>query len=119
MENDLETPETARENDAAARPEPAESRAWRLPLTLTLVSLLIWFGFQTAEQVLERSNLIAVKSNYDAAMQEAEKMRAQLEALVTKTAELASKGNPNAKAALEELQKRGIPVSAGAPPVKN
>jgi hypothetical protein len=45
-------------------------------------------------------------------------MQAQLEALITKTAELASKGNASAKVVIEELQKRGIPLSSTTPPVK-
>jgi hypothetical protein len=42
-------------------------------------------------------------------------MRAQLEALITKTVELAGKGNPNAKVVIEELQKRGIPLGSAPP----
>jgi hypothetical protein len=81
-------------------------------LILTVVSLLIWFGFQAVALTLERNQLSAVNSNLQAAAQESEKMRAQLEALITKTVELAGKGNPNAKVVIEELQKRGIPLGA-------
>ena len=83
-----------------------------------MAALLIWFGFHTVALVLERNNLIAVKGNFDAGMQEAQKMQAQLQALVTQTAELASKGNPGAKAALEELARKGIPLSSAPPPAK-
>ncbi len=115
MADELETTETVIESDLPP-PERIERPAWRLPLLLTLISLLIWFGFQTAELVLERNQLGAVKSNFATAMQEAQKMQSQLEALITKTVELASKGNPNAKVAVEELQRKGIPVQAAAPP---
>jgi cell division protein FtsB len=114
MENEFETAET----QEAARPEPAERPAWRLPLSLTLVALLVWFGFHAAALVLERNNLLAVKSNFDAGMQEAQKMQAQLQTLVTQTAELASKGNANAKAVIDELAKKGIPLSSAPPPAK-
>jgi uncharacterized protein YoxC len=117
MADELDTRETNQENHAPSA-APAERRASSLPLTLTLISLLIWFGFQTVALVFERNQLRSFKSNYDAAMQEAQKMQAQLEALITKTAELASKGNANAKAAIEDLQKRGIPVQPATPPVK-
>jgi len=115
MENEFETAET---QEAAARPEPGERPAWRFPLTLTLVALLIWFGFQAVALVLERNQLIAVKSNFDAGMKEAEKMQTQLQMLITQTAELASKGNASAKAAIEELAKKGIPVQSATPPAK-
>lgn len=117
MENEFETKGAHQENDVA-RPEPAERPALRLPLALTMVSLLIWFGFQTLELVLERNNLTTVKSNFEAATREAEKMRAQLQTLITQTAELASKGNASAKVVIEELQKKGIPVASAAPPAK-
>ena len=117
MENEFESQEHQRA-DETARPAPAESPALRRPLALTLVALLVWFGFQTVDLALERGNLTSLKSSYDPAAQEAEKIRSQVETLITKTAELASKGNPNAKTAVEELQKRGIPIQSAAPPSK-
>ncbi|HEX9442879.1 MAG TPA: hypothetical protein VGA73_02110 [Candidatus Binatia bacterium] len=114
MENQFETAET----QEAARPAPAEARALRLPLALTMIALLIWFGFQTVALVFERGQLSAVNSNYAAGMQEAQKMQAQLQAVITQTADLANKGNPNAKIVLQELEKRGIPLASAAPPAK-
>lgn len=101
-----------------ARAEPAERPALRLPLALTLVALLVWFSFQTVALLLERDQLRTLNSNFEVGMREAEKIRTQLDALVTKTAELASKGNPSARAALEELAKKGIPISSTTPPAK-
>ncbi len=84
-----------------------------------MVSVLIWFAFQTLQLVVERNNLTALKANFDSAMQESQKMQSQLQSLVSKTAELAQQGNPAAKAAVEELEKRGIPIKgAAAPPAK-
>lgn len=113
MENEFETAETHQAHDVA-RPEPRERRA----LTLTIVSLLIWFGFQTVALVLERNQLSALKSNFEAAAGEAQKMQAQLQTLITQTAELASKGNASAKAAVEELAKKGVPLPSTTPPSK-
>lgn len=117
MENELETKKAHQENDVA-RPDPAERPGLRPAVTIAMVSLLIWFGFQTVALVLERNNLMAVNSNFEAGMGQAEKMRAQLETLITRTAELASKGNASAKAAIEELQQRGIPLGSSPPSSK-
>ena len=87
-------------------------------MILTIVSLLVWFGFQTVQLVLERSNLSLLKGNLEAAMQESQKVRAQLETLITKTAELANQGNASAKTVVEELEKRGIPIKAATQPSK-
>lgn len=114
MENEV----SAHQEHEVAKPEPAERAGWRLPLALTLLALLIWSGFQTLALVVERDQLRTVNSNFEVGMGEAEKMRAQLNALVTKTAELASKGHASARAALEELAKKGIPISSPTPPAK-
>ncbi len=117
MENESRTIEEIQDNDVA-KAEPVERRASRLALILTIVSLLVWFGFQTVQLVVERGNLSLVKGNFEAPMQESQKVRAQLEALITKTAELAKQGNANAKAVIEELEKRGIPIKAIGQPSK-
>lgn len=117
MENESQTTGKIRDNDVA-KPDPAERRASSLPLILTVVSLLVWFGFQTVQLVLERSNLSLLKGNLEAAMQESQKVRAQLETLITKTAELANQGNASAKTVVEELEKRGIPIKAATQPSK-
>jgi hypothetical protein len=92
-----------------------ERRGSSLPVILTLVSVFIWFAFQTLQLVVERNNLSAVKANFESAMQESQKMQSQLQSLISKTLELANQGNPAAKAAVLELEKRGIPIK-GAPP---
>src|SRR5262249_61570451 len=59
------------------------------------------------------------KANFESAMQESQKMQGQLQSLIGKTAELAQQGNSAAKAAAEELEKRGIPIKgATAQPAK-
>ena len=118
MENELPTIEELQEQVVAAV-EPVEKRDSSLPLIITIVSVLVWFAFQTLQLVVERNNLTALKANFDSAMQESQKMQSQLQSLVSKTAELAQQGNPAAKAAVEELEKRGIPIKgAAAQPAK-
>jgi hypothetical protein len=95
--------------------EPPERRGSSLPVILTMVSVLIWFAFQTVQLVVERNNLIAVKGNFESAMQESQKMQSQLQGLASKTIELANQGNAAAKAAVLELEKRGIPIKGAAP----
>jgi len=118
MENELPTIEEL-QDQTVAPVEPVEQRGSSLPLILTMVSILIWFGFQTVQLLVERNNLATVKANFESAMQESQKMQAQLQSLIGKTAELAQQGNPAAKAAVEELEKRGIPIKgATAQPAK-
>lgn len=109
----MEMQENQVATSAAAAPQE-----WKLPLTLTMVSLLIWFGFQTVQLVIERNSLVAVTANLHEAMEESQKVRAQLEAFLSKTAELARQGNPSARQAVAELQQKGIPISADPQPAR-
>jgi hypothetical protein len=118
MENQLPTLEELKDEEPGI--EPIEKRASILPLILTMVALLIWFAFQAFQVFVERNNLTALKANFDSAVQESQKMQSQLQSLISKTAELAQQGNPAAKAAVEELEKKGIPIkgAVAAPPAK-
>ena len=110
-----EPPAIEETHDPVVAVEPMERRGSSWPLLLMMVSVLIWFAFQTLQLVVERSNLTAVKANFESAMQESQKMQSQLQSLVSKTLELANQGNPAAKAAVLELEKRGIPIKGAAP----
>jgi len=97
--------------DQAERIEPAVASARAgsiLPFTLTLAALLIYFGFQTLQLFVERSNLAMVKSNQEGAIQEAQKLQTQFKTLVGKTGELAAQGHAGAKMVMEELLQRGV-----------
>ena len=88
-----------------------------LPLILILTALLLYFVFQTVQLLAERSNLAAVKSSQESAIQEAQKVQAQFKTLVAKTSELADQGHAGAKMVMEELFKRGVgSVPQAAPP---
>jgi hypothetical protein len=67
-----------------------------VPLLLVLVTLLLWFGFQTSQLLKERENLATLRSNQEAIYANAQKMRAQLEAIAADTARLAQAGHPHA-----------------------
>lgn len=113
MENELPSIEELEAQASAV--EPIERRASNWPLLLTLAALLIWFGFQTFQLIVERNSLNSLKTSFDAGVQESQKMQGQLQALINKTIELANEGNAAAKTAVVELEKRGIPIKSAAP----
>jgi len=84
-----------------------------LPLIITMVALLIYFGFQTFALLAERGNLGQVKASQESALQEAQKTQAQFRTIVTKTGELADKGHAGAKMVMEGLQRQGMGMAAG------
>ena len=88
------------------------------PLLLGLITLVLWFGFQTLQLVKERENLTALRTNQTAIYGNAQKMRTQLDAIAAETAKLAQAGNTNAALIVNALKQRGItidPSKAQAP----
>ena len=109
MPDEIDNP--AEETEITETVTPATSPS-SLPLTITLVALLLFFAVQTVQLILERGNLSMVKSNQDSALQEAQKVQEQFKTLVTKTNQLAEQGHAGARMVMEGLQRQGL----GAPP---
>jgi len=103
------------ETQAEVETRPVEKSDSNIAIMITLAALLLWFGFQLVQQLRERSNLSAVKTSQESALQESEKIRAQFQTLVSKTSELANQGHPGARMVIDELEKRGI--GAAPPPM--
>lgn len=80
------------------------------PLLLGLLTLTVWFGFQTLQLIKEKDNLANLKTNQTQIYGNAQKMRGQLDTLAAETAKLAAAGNPNAAALVNALKQRGISI---------
>jgi hypothetical protein len=115
VENEVQT---IGETETSVESRPGPKTDSHLAVSITLVALLLWFGFQLLQQVRERSNLSAVKANQESAIQESEKIRLQFQGLMTKTVELANQGHAGAKMVVDELQKRGVGVPPPAKPAE-
>ena len=103
------------EDTTPEEPAPLRDKPSYLPFVLLLTALLVYFGFQTLQLASERSNLSAVKSNQEGSIQEAQKIQAQFNTLVSKTSELADQGHAGAKMVMEELLNRGVSAAPQAP----
>ena len=99
--------------------ETGPSRFWEgpfLPLALVIVILLVWTSFE-AVQLRERRNVLnETKVNQQTLIEQARRIRPQLDSIAAQTAKLADKGNPNASLIVEELRKNGITINPYAPP---
>jgi hypothetical protein len=80
------------------------------PLFLALVTLVVWFGFQTTQLLKEKQNLATMRVNQTKLFENAQKMRTQLDALAGETAKLAQAGNPHAQQLINALKARGISI---------
>jgi len=113
VENEVQT-ETEEE---VMEEQPAEEPSiLNVPLLITLVALIIWFGFQTLQLAKERSNMTFLKANQETAIQESQKVQAQFQGTLGKLAELANKGHAGAKLIVEQLQRQGLSFGPGPGP---
>ena len=85
-----------------------------LPLAVLTLAVVAWFGYQTVQLVAERTAQHKAIGDQEQVVQNATKMRVQLDALAAETQRLADQGNPNAKLLVEELRKRGITINPNA-----
>lgn len=96
---------------SSAEPDrPQERRSPWLAVTLVTVAIVAWFAFQTYQLVRERSALESLKVAQEPTIAQAQKLRAQLDAISTKTLELAQQGNPGAALIVEQLARRGVTI---------
>jgi len=104
--------ETSPESEIVA--ETAHAPNGNLALTLVVISWCAWMVFQTVQLVRERNHLAQLKANQETALQEATKIRAQIDAITADTAKLAAEGNAGAQRIVAELRRRGFKVNADA-----
>ena len=106
---------SARARGEAAQPAPRSSAF--APLLLGGLALLGWLAFQAQQQYGERQILQTAYASQQQTVDNAGKLRASLDTLAADTQRLADGGNPNARALVDELKKRGVTInSASTPP---
>jgi hypothetical protein len=79
-----------------------------IPVLIGLVALVGLLSFQGVELFQVRGALRAQREGQNTAMEASEKMRQQLITIASKTADLAQKGDPDAKALVDAYAKRGL-----------
>jgi hypothetical protein len=88
------------------------------PMLLTLVSLLVWFGFQGVQLWSERASFESALQRQAPRVERAQQFRSEFESLSADTAHLAAVGNGNAKQVVDALKQGGVAIDAtkSAPP---
>jgi hypothetical protein len=98
-------------------PESRDGRSrdpWPAVALLTL-AVVAWFGFQTVQLSRERGALQTVRAAQAPTIEQAQKLRGQLDAIAKKTLELAQQGNAGAALIVEELARRGVTINPSSP----
>jgi hypothetical protein len=110
----------ARETPAAAPAQavgrPASSgRSAFVPVLISLLALLAYFGAQVWESLRAREALRAVHASQQQTVDNAAKLRGSLDALAADTQRLANAGNASAGVLVDELRKRGVTINVPVP----
>ena len=87
----------------------------QLPLLLVVVSLFLLMAFHCYLAVRDRSNLSELRAGREQPLQEAMKLRQQLNSLAGEAAQLAIDGDAGAKAVVADMKRQGVAL---APPKK-
>jgi hypothetical protein len=95
----------------ANRNEGSGPAGWWLPVLLVVVSFFVLMAFETGYAIHDRGALADQKRSQEPVVQEALKLRQQLETLASKTAKLAADGDEGAKAVMEQMKRQGIALT--------
>jgi len=94
-----------------------------IPIVIGLIALVGFLGFQMVELWQAHGALVTQRESQNSAVEAADKMRNQLNTVAAKTAELAQKGDSDAKAVVDAYAKRGLqfvpPKQPGTPAPKS
>jgi hypothetical protein len=83
-----------------------------LPLILVVVSLFVLMAFETGQAIHDRGALADQRRSQQPTVQQAIRLRQQLETLAGKTAQLAAAGDSGAKAIVDQMKRQGVTLSA-------
>jgi hypothetical protein len=86
-----------------------------IPILILALSFVGWSGFQTAQLVLEKDNLAALRAGQDKPVEDSKKLRDGLDNLAKATLALSNRGNINARLIVDELRRRGVTINPDAP----
>jgi hypothetical protein len=85
---------------------------WWLPVIIVVVSFFVLMAFETGYAIHDRGALTDQKRLQESTVQESLKLRQQLEALASKTAQLAAEGDEGAKAVMDQMKRQGVTLGA-------
>jgi hypothetical protein len=101
-------------NETQSRSDNSNRSAF-WPLLILGLAAASWSGFQTYQLVQEHEALKKLHANQEALVQNAVKLRAQLDGIAADTQRLADAGNANAQGIVNELRRRGVTINPDSP----
>jgi hypothetical protein len=82
-----------------------------LPVLLVVVAFFVLMAFQTGQAIHDSGALADLRRSQEPTVQEAIKLRQQLETLAGRTAQLAAEGNEGAKTVVDQMKRQGVSLN--------
>ncbi len=82
-----------------------------LSVIFIAVSLFVLMAFETFQAIHDRGALADLRRSQEPTVQEAIKLRQQLETLAGRTAQLAAEGDEGAKTVVDQMKRQGVNLS--------
>ncbi|HUC10868.1 MAG TPA: hypothetical protein VL985_10655 [Stellaceae bacterium] len=87
------------------------SEGLSLPLLLVIAALFVLMAFETGQAIHDHSALDDVIRAQQPSVEQATKLRQQLQNLAGKTAELAAAGDTGAKSVVDQMKAQGVTLA--------
>jgi hypothetical protein len=84
----------------------------RLPLILTILALFLLMALQTFQSFRDRATLQTVRAGQDKTIENAVRLRREMDALAGKTAKLAAEGDEGAKGVVALMKQQGVVLTS-------
>ena len=96
---------------ALGRAREAANNGLAVPVILVVVALFVLMAFETGQAIHDRGALSDLRRSQEPTVQEAIKVRQQLDSLARKTAQLAADGDEGAKSVVDQMKRQGVSLN--------
>ena len=96
---------------ALGRAREAANNGLAVPVILVVVALFVLMAFETGQAIHDRGGLSDLRRSQEPTVQEAIKVRQQLDSLARKTAQLAADGDEGAKSVVDQMKRQGVSLN--------
>jgi hypothetical protein len=96
---------------ALGRAREAANNGLAVPVTLVVVALFVLMAFETGQAIHDRGALSDLRRSQEPTVQEASKVRQQLDTLARKTAQLAADGDEGARSVVDQMKRQGVSLN--------
>ncbi len=100
---------------ALGRAREAANKGLEVPVVLVVVALFVLMAFETGQAIHDRRALSDLRRSQEPTVQEAIKVRQQLDTLARKTAQLSAGGDEGVRSVVAQIKRQGVSLNPPKP----